>query len=179
MYLLNILQYFFHSLTKLNNFCVIGCANWRITNDTKIGCGSSLVWAPYFRHLEFCFEWFKTWWVCQVKFYKTSLNSRSKDAMIKDFKLKILIYFDSPLYEHWTLYTKHSTSFLIPFSIWAIFTMLEALGRIYKCSLSYPSKGTMCEDSTSFEFLNVLSLAYLSHICILFHDHKKERKTCN
>jgi len=116
---------FFHSLTKLNNFCVIGCANWRITNDTKMGC-CSLVRAPYFRHFEFCFEWFKTWWVCQIKFYKTSLNSRSKHAMIKDFKLEILIYFDSPLYEHWTLYTKHSTSFLIPFSIWAIFTMLEA-----------------------------------------------------
>jgi len=49
--------------------------------------------------------------------------------MVKDFKLEILIYFDSPLYEHWTIYTKHSTSFLIPFSIWATFTMLEVLGR--------------------------------------------------
>ncbi len=25
-------QYFSHSFTKLNDFCVIGCANWRVTN---------------------------------------------------------------------------------------------------------------------------------------------------
>jgi hypothetical protein len=66
--------------------------------------------------------------VRQIKFNKTSLNSRGKDAMIKDFKLEILICFNPPVVEHWTLYTKHSTSFVIPFLIWAIFTMLEVLG---------------------------------------------------
>jgi hypothetical protein len=45
----------------------------------------------------------------------------------------------------------------------------------YKYSLSFRSKGTMCEVSTSFEFLNVLSLDYLFHTYILFYDHKKER----
>jgi hypothetical protein len=38
---------------------------------------------------------------------------------------------------------------------------LEAEVEGYKCSLSFRSGGTMCEDSTSFEFLSVHSLAYL------------------
>jgi hypothetical protein len=41
------------------------------------------------------FEWSKTWWVHQLGLSKTSLNSKSKDVTIKDFKLKILIYFNS------------------------------------------------------------------------------------
>jgi hypothetical protein len=34
--------------------------------------------------------------------------------MIKDFKLEILIYFNSPLVEHWTVYTK--TLYIFPYS---------------------------------------------------------------
>ncbi len=47
---------------------------------------------------------------------------------------------------------------------WAIFTMLEGWGEGLKMfSLSFTSRGTMCEDSTSFEFLSVRSLAYLPY----------------
>ncbi len=44
----------------------------------------------------------------QLGLYKTSLSSRGKDAMIKGFKLEILIYFDSPNIE--PPYTKHPIS---------------------------------------------------------------------
>jgi hypothetical protein len=48
------------------------------------------------------FEWFKAYWVHQLWIYKTSLYSKNKDAIIKDFKLEILgqIYFNSPITKH-------------------------------------------------------------------------------
>jgi hypothetical protein len=36
----------------------------------------------------------------QIKLYKTSLSSRGKNATIKDFKIEILIYFNSPFTKH-------------------------------------------------------------------------------
>jgi hypothetical protein len=48
-----------------------------------------------------CFEWFKTWRVHQLGLYKISLYFRSKDVMIQDFKLKILIWFNSSIIEYW------------------------------------------------------------------------------
>jgi hypothetical protein len=88
-------------------------------------CDHSLVLAPYLlsdslfqffwknnsRPLSsssFIFKWLKTWWVNQLGLYKTSMSSRGKDAMIKDFKLEIRIYFDSPNIE--PPYTKHLIS---------------------------------------------------------------------
>jgi hypothetical protein len=46
------------------------------------------------------FKWLKTWCVHQLELYKTSLYSRGKDATIKDFKLEILICFNSAIVEH-------------------------------------------------------------------------------
>ncbi len=49
-----------------------------------------------------CFEWFKIWWVRQSRLYNNLYYSTGKDAMVKDFKLKILICFKSLIIEHWT-----------------------------------------------------------------------------
>jgi len=69
----------------------------------------------------------------------------------KKFNLKILICFNS-------LVTKHP----IPLSNWTIFVLLKHYVEDYKCSLSFKNRRTMCEDSTSFEFLiNVHLLTYL------------------
>jgi len=40
--------------------------------------------------------------VHQLEFYKTSFYSKGKDATIKNFKLEILIYFNSLTIEQWT-----------------------------------------------------------------------------
>ncbi len=39
--------------------------------------------------------------------------------------------------------------------------MMEAIGQGLQCSLNFINKGTIWEDSSSFEFLSVCSLAYL------------------
>ncbi len=124
------------SLPKLSNFCVIGHATWRATNvlwasevnwrsnteNTRKGwvivcfknkildssrplTSSNSITSSFLVH----FEWFKTWWVHQLKLYKTSFYFKGKDAMIQDFKLVILIRFNSLNTE--PSYTKHPISF--------------------------------------------------------------------
>jgi hypothetical protein len=69
--------------------------------------------------------------VCQPRLYKTSLYSKAKDATIKDLKLGILIFFHSPIVEHWT--PLHQTSHILHILLpnWEIFSMLETLdGRL-------------------------------------------------
>jgi hypothetical protein len=136
MYLsLNTFQYFPHLLTKLSNFCVIGWGNWRVTNvlvalevheqlrKHRKRMSDSLLqffWktisrplsssSPIFFSFLIRFEWFKTWLVHQLEFHKTSFYSRGKDATIKDFKLEILIYFNSLISNNESLYTKHPIS---------------------------------------------------------------------
>ncbi len=94
----------------------------------KVTLDPSLVPAPYVPHFSVGFEWLKTWWMHQVQFYKTSLYSKGKDAMIIDFKLKILIWFNSPILKHLTRLMPN-----IPYSIpspnWAMFPTLEGLGE--------------------------------------------------
>jgi hypothetical protein len=46
------------------------------------------------------FEWFETWWVCQLGIYKKFVYSKGKDTTIKDFKLEILICFNLFIIEH-------------------------------------------------------------------------------
>jgi hypothetical protein len=74
-----------------------------------------------FSFLVRSFEWFKTWWVCQSGLYKTSFYSRSQDVMIKDFKLEILICFNSLITEHWILVHQTPCIFPIPLLKWTIF----------------------------------------------------------
>jgi hypothetical protein len=73
--------------------------------------------------------------------------------MIKEFKLEILICFNSLITEHLTplCQTPH------------IFAMLKAVGGKLQTVLNFKSKRTMCEDLTSFEFLNVCSPNYLPY----------------
>jgi hypothetical protein len=42
----------------------------------------------------------------------------------------------------------------------------------HKCSFSFRSRGTMCEDSTSFDFLSVHSLAYLPYYIPIIGLHE-------
>jgi hypothetical protein len=49
-------------------------------------------------------------------FIEKILNSRGKDATIKDFKLKILIYFHSPITKHWN--PLHQTPISSPIFYW-------------------------------------------------------------
>jgi hypothetical protein len=73
-----------------------------------------------------CFQWFKTYWVCQwLKLYKTSLYFRGQDAMMKYFKLEILMCFKSPITKHWTLLHQTSHIFHVSWPNWACFVMLE------------------------------------------------------
>jgi hypothetical protein len=130
----------------LSNFCVIGYANCRATNvpwatklteqckkrekrmsdsllqffwknSSRLPASSSPISSSFLVH----FEWLKTWWVCQLGLYKTSLYSRGKDAMIKNLKFKILICFNSPITKHSTTYTKHPISYLFFYWIESFF----------------------------------------------------------
>jgi hypothetical protein len=49
--------------------------------------------------------------VLSKAFYKTSLYSRRKDAVIKDFNFGILIYFNSPIIEHLNPLTPNTSYF--------------------------------------------------------------------
>jgi len=100
--------------------------------------------------------------VHQLRLYKTSLYFRGKDAMIKDFKLEILICLIDPSPNIEPHYTKHALSSPFLYRI-DQFLALEERGGGYKCSFSFRRRGTMCEDVTSFEFLSVHSSAYLQH----------------
>jgi hypothetical protein len=64
---------------------------------------------------------------------------------------------------------------------WALFAVLEVLDggsqmffddETLANSLSFRSKGTMCEDSTSFEFLHVHSPTYLPYIRLHIYFHR-------
>jgi len=88
----------------------------------------SLVPAPYLPHFKVCFEWLKTWWVHQVGLHKASLYSKGKDAMIIDFKVKLLIWFNSPIFEHWNSFTQN-IPYPIPSPNWATFPTLVGLGE--------------------------------------------------
>jgi hypothetical protein len=50
--------------------------------------------------LLICFEWFKIWWVHHLRLYKASFHFKGKDATLKDFKLEILICFNSLITKH-------------------------------------------------------------------------------
>jgi hypothetical protein len=54
----------------------------------KIALGSSMV--IILTLFSVSLSCFKTSWVCQLRIYETSFQSRGKDTMIKDFKSKIL-----------------------------------------------------------------------------------------
>ncbi len=75
-----------------------------------------------------CFEWFKTWWVCQLRLYQKKLNSKGKDALIEDFMFKTLIYFSSPIIKHWTPLHQKNYIFFIPLPNFTNFATLETLG---------------------------------------------------
>ncbi len=116
---------------------------------------------PIFYSFVVCLQWFKTCWVHQLKLYQLSLYSRCKETMIKDFKLEILICFNSPITKHWT--PLHQTSYIFPF-LYGIEQFLQHWKRWaegYKFSFIFRNRGTICQNLTSFEFWNVCSLAYL------------------
>jgi hypothetical protein len=140
-------------LSQIEQFLCYRCTNWRVTNvhwmsevmeqqrKHKKRMSNSFVqffWKHSSRTLSssssisssilVCFEWFKTWWVCQLGLYKTSLYSASKDATIENLKLEIIICFKSPITKHWGLLHKTPHILLIPLLIWNFFMTLEMLG---------------------------------------------------
>jgi hypothetical protein len=84
--------------------------------------------------------------------------------MIKDFKLEILICFNSPITKHWT--PLHQTPQIFPHSFTKLskFSSLRSTGRSAIFSLGFRSRGTICEDLTSVQFLSVRLPAYLPYI---------------
>jgi hypothetical protein len=121
------------------------------------------------------FKWFKTSRVHQPRLF----YSIGKDARIKDFKLEVLIRFNSPITKNWTLL--HQTPSYLPHSYtesinFAVFAMLEVLGRglqmffelqkqrnnvsgfnlfwVLKCSLTSLSN-PMCWKSKKFTNINL------------------------
>ncbi len=98
--------------------------------------------------------------VQQTRAWHSSLYIESKDASIRDFKLELFKFLK--FIHHWTLkpftsntpYLSHSFIKLSHFcdiesARWKVTNVLQAL------------EGPMCEDSTSFEFLNVHSSTYV------------------
>jgi hypothetical protein len=65
-------------------------------NSSKPPSSSSLIFSWFTVHIE----WFWTWRVPELGLYKTSLYSKNKDVMIKNFKLKNLICLNSPIIKH-------------------------------------------------------------------------------
>ncbi len=182
----NTFRYFSNSLVKLSNFSVIGCTSCRATSilwawEVKEQCSKhrkrlsdsllQFFWQTSFRPLSssslisssflVCFEWLKIWWGCQVRLYKNSLYSRGKDAMIKDLKFEILLCFKSLITKHRT--PLHQTPHILPGPLpnWKTFAAVKVLNEGLNFSLSFRIKGTLCADSTSFEFVSVCSSAYL------------------
>jgi hypothetical protein len=125
---------------QIEQFCVIGCANWKATNvlwalEIKKQCKKhnkkmsdslfQFCWKNISRPLFssspisslflIYFEQLKTWWVHQLGLYKTSLYSRGKDTKIKDVKHKILICFKSPIIKHWIPLTPNTPYLTHPF----------------------------------------------------------------
>jgi hypothetical protein len=128
---INIFQYFPQCLTKLSYFCVIECANWRPTNvlwvlERKEQCKKQrkrmndrlfqIFWKICFRPFSNSspilllflvhFEWFKTRALQNLFVFQRQRFF----VMIKDFKLEILIYFNSPITEHETYLVKWNLS---------------------------------------------------------------------
>ncbi len=139
-------------LSQIEQFLCYRCTNWRAANvhwmsevmeqqrKHKKRMSDSFIqffWKNSSRTLSssnsisssvlICFEWLKTWWVCQLGLYKTSLYSTSKDATIQNLKLKILICFKSPITKHWGPLHQTPHMLLIPLLIWIFFTTLEVL----------------------------------------------------
>jgi hypothetical protein len=102
--------------------------------------------------------------VHQLKLYKISLYVRGKDVTIKDSKLEILIWFYFTHHQILNSFTSN-TPYLSPFLYW-IKIFLQCWKRQeegYQCSLSFRSRGTMCEDATSNEFLSVWSPTHIKN----------------
>ncbi len=119
---------------------------------------SSLIFSSFL----VCFERFKTWCMCQLGLYKASLYSKSKDAMMKIFKLDILICLNSPITKHWAALHQTPHNFSILLLNQAIFVTLEVLGGgLQMFSELQRSRGKLCKELTFFEFLSVHSPAYL------------------
>ncbi len=113
--------------------------------------------------------------MCQLELYKTCFYSRGKRCKYKIFKTQnpnlFLIHPSSniePLYPPNTLYLCHSFTKLS--NVCGVGSNMWNEG--HKCSFSFTSRGTMCEDSTSFDFLSVHSPAYLPYYIpiIVFHE---------
>jgi hypothetical protein len=167
--LLSTFQYFSHSLMKWSDFWVIGCTNWKTTNvlwvleikkqHRKHMKRMNIIFfkllekitPPFFSFSPIsssylvCFEGFKTWWVHQLGLYKTFLYVRDKDAMIKDFKLKIPISF---LFTHHCILNclRWNTpylpqSFIKLNNFWGIGSAKENATNVL-----WTLEGMMCED---------------------------------
>jgi hypothetical protein len=70
-----------------------------------------------------CIEWYKTWWMHQLGLYRT-LYSKGKDAIIKDFKLEILICLIKPSLNTELPYTKHHILSPPPLLNWGVTNVL-------------------------------------------------------
>jgi hypothetical protein len=128
-------------------------------NDSRFLSSSSLMSFSFL----VCFEWFKIWWVHQLRFYKTSLYLRGKDATIiffLSFRVWSILIHLSPNIEP---LTPNISCLAHSFTKWPMFVKSKTLGGGLQMFFRFRSKGTMCEDSIFFEFLSVHSLAYLSY----------------
>jgi hypothetical protein len=125
----------------------------------KIALDPSLLLAPYLPHIFSLVRMIWNLMVVPTMALQTFLYFKGKDAMIKNFKLEIVIYFNSLIINHWTTLHQTPNIFSTPLSNQAIFVTLETLGGRLQFVLSFRNKATICEDSISFEFLNDCLLA--------------------
>jgi hypothetical protein len=98
------------------------------------------------------FEWFKTWWVHQLRLYKNSLCSKGKDVIIKDIK-----FHPSPNIK--TFYIKH------PISRWKSF-------KVYHIGWKGPSLYILIHIKNMNQKLSkILEGLYLDYYNFRFHHN--------
>jgi hypothetical protein len=101
-------------------------------------------------------------WVQQPGLYKTFLYSRGKNAMTKDLKLEIWICFSSPITKDWA--PLHQTPPNFPHSFTKLSNICDAESVRWKATnvlWASEAEEKCVKDLNFFDFLNVLSSAYL------------------
>ncbi len=88
---------------------------------------SNFIFFSFFIH----FEWSKNLKVCQLRIYKTRLNSKCNKTMMKKYNLKIWNCFNVSIIKHELPLHKTTHIFLIPWLNWTFFVELEVVdGRL-------------------------------------------------
>jgi hypothetical protein len=123
---------------------------------------------PIFSSFLVHFEWFKTIGCILEAMMQRSTNLSSKFYLFFINHNRTL----NPL-------TSNTLSSPFLYQIEQFLSCWKQHPKGYKFSLTFRSRGTMCENSTSFEFLNVCSLTYLPYQANVNSNQAKSNDALN